>query len=291
MLESTYLWGVFRSGGDRPDILSAMRRLTAGPTWPPRLLLQSNCEAPGIRRHRTEQTSARSVDVIGADTAGAMQRHAAQGSDTESFDLAIHANSVRWSEGAILDVAGSEVTPGLEWTLPAAADHDGMHYTSRMFRVAGHVAGHRVKGFVGCDEVYLAQGRQNYIDDPLTAAHLSQAWCAWATEYDDGTVESGNLAFGRSGFGFGVRADGSVVHVATTVSGSVERNDLGCPQHISFDVDGEPWEFVADQRGCPIEPLPGPVRQAEGWFRRVGETRRPVVWCASPEVPVEVRAP
>jgi hypothetical protein len=275
--ESTYLWTVLRSRGDHPDIYSAMRRFSGERAWPPRLLLQSNRYSPGIQRHDTASASARSIDVVD----WSIER----GGGAEPFELSIALGSIRWSEGAILDLAGGEVEPGLQWWLPASPEHESMRYASRIFKVTGLCDGVDVDGFVGCDEVHLAPGRQNYIDDPITATHLSGAWCTWAAAYDDGTVEAGHVAFGRDGFGFALRADGSSARTTTRVSGVAECNDLGCPIRVTFDIDGAPWEFTADRRGCPVEPLPGPVRQAEGWFRRVGETRRPVVWCATPEVP------
>ncbi len=276
--ESTYLWAVLRSRGDRPDIYSAMRRLSDGPVWPARLLLQSNHDSPGIQRHSTASKAARSIDVV--------DWSAERSGDAEPFGLTLEPGSIRWSEGAILDLAGGEVEPGLQWWLPASPQHESMRYASRIFKVTGSCDGVDVDGFVGCDEVHLTPGRQNYIDDPITATHLSQAWCTWAAAYDDGTVEAGHAAFGRDGFGFGLRADGTSARTTTRVAGVAERNDLGCPIRVTFDIDGAPWEFTADRRGCPLEPLPGPVLQAEGWFRRVGETRRPTVWCATPEVPV-----
>lgn len=283
--ESTYLWGVFRSHGEQPDIVSAMRRLSAGPAWPARVMLQSNLGAAGVRRHAMALTAVRSVDAVASGLPGAPRFAAAAVDDAEPFEFAITDGVVRWSEGAILDVSGTEVAPGLQWWLPSAAGRSGMRYASRIFRVEGQTDGVDVDGFVGCDEVHLAAGHQNYVDDPITADHLDEAWCTWATAYDDGSVEAGHAAFGPDGFGFGLRSTDGIASVTTAVNGSVTRGEHGCPVHIAFDVDGEAWEFVADDRGLPLEPLPGPVRQAEGWFRRVGETRRPVVWCATPEVP------
>lgn len=286
--ESTYLWGVFRTRAGNPDIFSVMRRLTDRPSWPARLLLQSNQGAPGIRRHETDLVAARSADAVRVERSGDVAFAAAPVDGTQPFELAIGDGSAHWSEGALVDVTGSEVTPGLQWCLPSTTGRDGMRYASRIFRVTGRVAREDVDGFIGCDEVHLAQGRQNYVDDPLTTSHLSEAWCTWATAYDDGSVEAGHAAFGRNGFAFGLRsADGRAV-TTNAVSGSVERNEIGCPAHVRFDIGGEAWEFVADGRGFPVDPLPGPVRQAEGWFRRSGETRRPVAWCATPEVPAPV---
>lgn len=285
VIDSTYVWGLFRSAGERPDIWSALRRLSAGATWPSRLLVQTNAGADGIAQHRRERQAARSVDAVASGAAAAPRWRADETEGAEPFELAIDDAGIHWGEGGLLQLIGAEVTPGLQWCLPKGEGGEGMWYRSRIFRVSGTLDGVAVEGFVGCDEVHLAPGRRNYVDDPLTATHLSDAWCTWATAYDDGSVEAGHVAFGRDGFGFGLRSTDGVAAATTRVAGSVMRDGLGFPAHIAFVIDGEAWEFSADPRGLAAQPLPGPVRQAEGWFRRVGETRRPVVWCATPEVP------
>lgn len=283
--ESTYLWGLFRSRGEHPDIYSTLRRLSPTRAWPARLLVQSNREATGIRKIEMRSAAARSAEVA-STMDGADQRHVVAGiDDAESFEFALVDDTVRWTEGDILSLDGREVGPGLQWSLPVDVGGDGIRYASRIFRVSGTIEGVAIDGFVGCDQVHLAPGRQNYVDDPLTASHLSNAWCTWACEYDDGSIEAGHTAFGRDGFGFGLRSTNSRSVTTTEVAGDVTGVERGCPTQITVQVDGESWEFVADERGLPLEPLPGPVRQAEGWFGRVGETRRPVVWCATPEVP------
>jgi hypothetical protein len=290
-LESTYVWGLFRTDGEEQHIVQVMRRVSPIEAWPPKLLLQSNIGASGMRRHRTALTSSRSRDVETTATETGLELAARSDDGAQPLQLTVDSHNMRWSEGQILDVTGREVTPGLQWCIVAGGDagidgHDpGMRYASRIFQVGGVFEGMPIAGFVGLDEVHLGRGRRNYVDDPITAQHLSQAWCTWATAYDDGTVEAGHAAFGEGGFGFGLLASGGSAHVASAVSGSVTADDAGRPIHIGFDIDGEHWEFVADERGLPVDPLPGPVRQAEGWFRRVGEQRRPIVWCATPEIP------
>jgi hypothetical protein len=285
VLESTYLWGTLRSRSADPDIWTALRRLSDGATWPARLLLQSNSGAGGIRKHQPALQAARSIDATERGSSTCAAWHAPASESTESFDVAIRSTGITWNEGALVDLAGAEVTPGLQWRLPKGDDHEGMAYRSRIFQVAGTIDGVAVDGFVGYDEVHLPSGRQNYIDDPLTMSHFSEAWCTWATAYDDGSVEAGHVAFGRNGFGFGLRSTDGAAFATTVVSGTVTRDGQGCPTHLAFDIDGEAWEFSADDRGMPAQPLPGPVRQAEGCFHRVGENRRPVVWCATPEIP------
>ena len=286
-LESTNVWGLFRTRGDEPHIVQVMRRLSQVEAWPPRLLLQSNFGVAGMRRHRIELMAARSRDVESCATGSGWRFTADALEGAQPFELSIEHGSARWAEGQILDVSGEEVTPGLQWCLVPDAGGEGMRYGSQIFKIEGTFEGIEVDGFLGVDQVHLAPGRQHYVDDPMTASQLSDAWCTWATAYDDGSIECGHVSFGAGGFGFALRASDRTAHVAERVTGEVVSVSDGCPMQISVDIDGEAWEFVADGRGLPIEPVPGPVRQAEGWFRRVGETRRPVVWCATPEIPNE----
>jgi hypothetical protein len=290
-LESTAVWGLFRTRGDEPHIVQVMRRLSPVEAWPPRLVLQSNFGVSGMRRHRIELMAARSREAASHDTASGRRYAVEPNEGAQPLELSLEPGRVRWSEGQILEVAGSEVEPGLQWCVVPSSDGDGMRYASQIFRVEGWFEGIEVDGFVGVDQVHLAPGRQYYVDDPMTASRLSDAWCTWATAYDDGSVECGHVSFGVDGFGFAVRASDGSAHVATHVTGRVVTVSDGCAVEIAVDIDGEPWEFVADPRGLALEPLPGPVRQSEGWFRRVGEARRPIVWCATPEIPSEAQAP
>jgi hypothetical protein len=277
------VWGLFRTRGGEPHIVQVMRRVSPVEAWPPRLVLQSNFGVAGMRRHRIELMAARSRDV----EAGGGRFTAEARDGAQPFELSICPDSARWAEGEILDVSGTEVLPGLQWCVVPDTEGDGMRFASRIFLVEGVFEGIEVDGFLGVDEIHLAPGRQHYVDDPLTASRLSDAWCTWATAYDDGSIEWGHVSFGTDGFGFALRASEGVAHVAERVVGEVVSVRDGCPVHITFDIDGEAWEFEADPRGLALEPLPGPVRQSEGWFRRVGETRQPVVWCATPEIPSE----
>jgi hypothetical protein len=238
-----------------------------------------------MRRHYIELMSARSRDIEAAATDPRVVMTAAALDGAQSFELAIDDRSLTWSEGQLLEVHGLQVTPGLQWCVVPGSNGDGMRFASRFFRVDGVFEDLDVDGFVGIDEVHLAPGREHHVDDPMTTSKLSVLTCRWATAYDDGSIECGYLWFGPEGEGCALRAADGELHIANAVAGEIVAERDGFPVQVRCDIDGVAWEFVADERGVPIEPLPGPVRQVEGWFRRVGEQRRPLVWCATPEVP------
>ncbi len=278
--ESTYLYGTLRDADE--NLYSVMRRRSHPGAWPTRLWTRSSLGANGLDRHDLALRSA-STSKMAAIADGDSTRFVAAAVDGDQpMECTLGPERVDWSEGAILHVAGNDVSHGLQWYLP---DPDGsMLYVSRLFIVDGHFDNVAVRGIVGIDDVFLEPGRRNYIDDPITAHHRSQAWCTWATLYDDGSSESGHVAFGPDRFGFGIRsASNGAVDIASNVSGTVTMHD-GLPEHASFRIDGQDWEFVVDQHGR-CAPTGGPVLQAEGWLRRGGETRRPTVWSASLEVP------
>ncbi len=278
--ESTYLYGTLRDADE--NLYTVMRRRSQSGAWPTRLWTRSSLGANGLDRHDLSFRSACTTSVaVVADRDSTRFEADAHGGD-QPMECMLGPERVDWSEGAILHVAGNDVSPGLQWYLP---DPDGsMLYVSRLFIVDGHFDNVAVRGVVGIDDVFLDTGRRNYVDDPITAHHRSQAWCTWATLYDDGSAESGHVAFGPDRFGFGIRsASNGAVDIATNVSGTVTMN-AGLPEHASFRIDDQEWEFVVDQHGR-CAPTGGPVLQAEGWLRRSGETRRPTVWSASLEVP------
>ena len=278
--DSTYLFGMLRDADGR--LWSVMRRRASAPSWPNRLWVRSSFGPAGLDRHDLPQRSATAARVMAAADRGSARFYADAADEDEPMTCTVGPDRVEWAEGSILQLSGSDVSQGLQWYLP---DVDGsMLYASRLFAVDGHLLATPVRGIVGLEDVFLDPGRSNYVDDPITRHRLSTAWCSWATCYDDGTAESGHVAFGPGRFGFGMRssADGAL-DIGAKVQGEVTLEDVA-PVHATFEIDGQQWEFVVDPYGR-CAPLGGPVRQAEGLFQRVGESRRPIVWSASLEVP------
>lgn len=278
--DSTYIYATLRD--DSGSLYSAMRRRTDQAAWPTQLWLRASSSAAGLERLDLPQRSAAAADVTAtAVDDGACFAAEARGQH-ESLTCLVTPTELMWDEGVILHLAGTDISPGLQWHLP---DSDGsMLYTSRLFLVGGHVAGTPMRGIAGVDDVFLNAGRRNYVDDPITQGHLSTAWCTWANHYEDGSAESGHVAFGPSRFGFAIRSTSSgEIAIGHQVAGDVTFAN-GLPTHAIFNIDGEQWEFGVDTFGR-CAPTGGPVLQAEGSFQRRGDTRRPAVWSASLEVP------
>lgn len=278
--ESTYFHALLRDADG--NLYSTMRRLCAPGGWPNRLFTRSSVATGHIDRHDLPVRTAASAAIDATLRDGAAVFAGPPADDCEPFAATVSATSLRWAEGAALDLAGDDISQGLQWHLQDAAGSE--LYVSRLFEVRGRFHDTPVHGIAGVDQVFLEPGRHNYVDDPITAGHLSLAWCTWANRYDDGSAESGHVAFGPGTFAFAVRSgsDGRV-HAGTRINGAVEL-DGGSPDRARFEIDDEVWEYTADTNGRCV-PLGGPVVQSEGCLRRVGDSRTPIVWSASMEVP------
>jgi hypothetical protein len=290
--DSTYLFANLRDA--EGQMYSVMRRHRGAPVSPNRLWVRSSLGGNGLDRHDLPDRSALARRIVGVADGASARLTANRGNGDgdgdrdnhgeQPMDCCVTPHGIAWSEGAILQLDGTDVSPAWQWYLPDAAG--SMLYASRLFVVEGRFGDTPVRGIAGVEDVFLDVGRQNYVDDPITDRHRSTAWCTWATVFDDGSAESGHVAFGPDRFGFAMRscADGTI-DIGTSVDGSVTMSDEGLPVSATFMIDGVSWAFDVDRHGR-CAPLGGPVLQAEGLFTRVGETRRPIVWSASLEVPV-----
>ncbi len=278
--DSTYFYATLRD--ESGTLYPVMRRRSDPAAWPTRLWLRAASSTAGLDRFELPQRSAAAASVIATAGGDGVRFTAEAHNGDEPLACLVTATDLTWEEGSILHLGGRDISPGLQWHLP---DVDGsMLYTSRLFVVKGHVAGTPVRGIAGVDDVHLSPGRRNYVDDPITRHHLSTAWCTWATCYDDGTAESGHVAFGPGRFGFAIRStsEGDIA-IGRRIDGDVTHAD-GLPAHATFDIDDTPWDFTIDPFGR-CAPAGGPVLQAEGLFQRRGETRHATTWSASLEVP------
>jgi hypothetical protein len=268
--ESTYAYATVRDSDGR--LFTAMRRFSPTPGSLPRRLLVHEAGPDGVLQLSRSET-------VASDTVTA----AVGGLRADGFALEASADAMVWTDGSMLSLQGKAVSPALFWYL--RDPRGSMRYTSRLYVVSGRLNGCPVTGFAGYDEVDLEAGRTMYVDDPFRTYLATDGWCTWGSLYGDGTAEVGHVAFGPEAFGFAVRTaeDGSA-SVGGRVSGAVER-DRGRPVRAKVDIDGELWEFTADDRARSPESAAGAVIQAEGRFARAGDERPVKAWFAAFEAP------
>jgi hypothetical protein len=187
-----------------------------------------------------------------------------------------------WDEGAALRVTGELIGPALQFSCPDAAEP--LVYTSRLFRATGTVKGIPVTGLFFHDSMHMPAD-VNFIKSSYLES-LEAAWVAFATEYEDGSIDSGHLVWGTDGFAIMVvnPSDGEPF-VARDLDVSVAWSDKESfgevwPQRVTYRGGGQTWiwdELPEGGARCPIRTdLPFGHRWLEGWVHRDGETRTPV---------------
>lgn len=301
--EGIYVYGTFRSadgdihtparrlpfGSDKGDAgVSGDMRLSMGR----RLAVQTTKDSPDGQQHfdvAAMRASASGAGLLVDRTSDAVVYRA---SGDRDMLVEVSPSALHWREEDVLDLQGELVGSGLHWYLPGR--DLGMYYTSQIYEVAGTIYGEKVTGFVPFDPVYMADGAALYAEkDILEGEQLCLTWYTWGTRWDDGTVEVGHTLSGHDQFGLCVATDADGLTVQTS---NVEAEYEWAPneynvERVAFDVDGEPWEFVADPRG--VQPDMGriPNPQQEGLMRRVGDTRKPVHWSSWGEANIAYHPP
>lgn len=290
--EGLYPWGTFR---DEDGFLYTLARRV--PFGPPvdvrekgdqrkalgrRLMVNSNRDAEGLVLNLDCLKAAGVSDGATVLRVGdRVEMRQAMGADGQPWHVAINEKQMEWVENGAFELRGSIIWPGLQWYL---IDRDeSTFYASLMFQAEGSILGRPVKGFMFVEQAYMAPGGQLYAHrDTLVGKQLETTWYTFATRYTDGSVEAGHFIAGHDRSGFFMVTDGQrVLHRTSNLKARVVRSAGGqWHERIELDVDGERWEMIASQQGRLLATAKMPNQQQEGVVRRVGETRKPAVWCA-----------
>lgn len=284
--EAGYLWGTLRD--DHGDPLSFARRLpdpAATDTiddhtgaLPDKLIVAAAWDGAGEMVLRKEPKFAVPAAEIERRLDGGQAIWRSAG---DAMRLSLGSNRAEWSEHDLIEVAGPQVGPGLQWYLPGP--DAAIYYPTTTWQVTGTVFGRDVSGFLFYEEAYVPPGGRLYVHhDPLLGHQLHTTWYSWANRYADGDLEFGHFLFGHDRFAIGIVANGDgEVRVAEHMEATVTRASDGYwSERIDFVLDGEEWEMVADPAGHMVAMGQVPNPQQEGVMRRKGETRDPVVWMA-----------
>ncbi|MFB1298494.1 hypothetical protein ACAG24_023545 [Mycobacterium sp. pW049] len=276
-----YLYGSLRD--EEGELYTVLRAPEYSGGGRKRFFLQSTLDgAQDLKVHAASRNSARSTGFVRTHTNGTTSLVSAPDSEGDAFTFTVDSTTSRWTEGAVIDLRGTLVEPGLHWHLPHA--EDGYYYVSQLYDVEGEILGRKVRGFYGADDMYMHG--LCYQDDLLIGRRLHVAWYTWATRYVDGSLDGGHFMLGHDGLGMLLLCDETgAVRRTTNVTGHVEVDGTGLwPRRIEVHAPGEDWEFLPDPRGRMVDFMPMPNPQTEGRWRRIGDTREPSHWFAYGEI-------
>lgn len=201
----------------------------------------------------------------------------------QPFEMVRAASSLRYAEGEDLVVEGRRIGPGMQVHVPSGPSP--LFYTSLQHRVAGTAFGKDATGFCWVDQCYLPPGvtwrNSSYF------AGVELAWTPFGTEYDDGSIEMGHLAYGADGFNFAFvcaqdPAGGTeLLHCGSDVrAADIVFKENTFPESMTYLADGVAWSWSCVEDGELPEMASGHdfYRSSEGYLRRAGERREPVAF-------------
>jgi hypothetical protein len=197
---------------------------------------------------------------------------------SESVDIRVTNDSLRWREGDTVNVEG-RLLGGYQWYTPTREEGGGNYYASAMFRAEGVIQGRDVQGLIGFDELYGPQGQVFQTGPQFNAIEL--AWVSFANCYDDGAFEVGACCLGAEHWGFSVIVDeGGERHAVTDIEADVTLSDTDYITEATYHLPGEDWRFVAGER-AEMRSLAAArddnYHGQGGVIRRVGDDRVPVL--------------
>ena len=112
----------------------------------------------------------------------------------EPFSLEMTRDLTVWDEGDVMRVEGRIVGDcGLQWYDPCR--HGGL-YVSHILRASGTLLGRQVQGSFAVDQQHLLPGTI-WRQTPYFQ-RLEVAWFTMGVEYDDGTIDVGQLCHGAN---------------------------------------------------------------------------------------------
>jgi len=290
--EGFYPWGTLRDAAG--NTYSVARRVPYGPpvsvseagdqrkALGRRLMFQTNKDASGMVLNEGVLRAAGVSDGAVVGRAGEVVE-LRPGADPRGKDwnIRITEKTMHWSEQDVIDLSGDIIWPGLQWYL--IDRNESTFYASLMFNARGTIMGTPVQGFIFLEQAYMAEGGMLYAHrDTLVAKGVETSWYTFATRYDDGSLEAGHFILGHDRSGFFMVTDGKqILQRTSNATGAVRRTAEGhWHEGIRIDADGVQWEMVTDPNLRLLGTAKMPNPQQEGRVQRVGETRKPVAWCA-----------
>ena len=199
------------------------------------------------------------------------------------FEMRRHDEHLHYHEGDHLAFEGRRIGPGMQVYVPSGPSP--LFYSSLQHRVSGTAFGKEATGFLWLDQCYLPPGvtwrNSSYF------AGVELAWTPFGTEYEDGSVEMGHIAYGADGFNFAFVSEQdpqgttSLLHCSSDVQArDIVYKDNTFPDSMTYLADGQEWLWTHVEDGELPEMASGHdfYRSSEGYLRRAGETRKPVAF-------------
>ena len=150
-----------------------------------------------------------------------------------------------WHDSNCLDIRGPTLGPGLQLLLPwrDGAGWGGLLDVSIYYEVEGTLFGQPVLGFLILEMMFSPPGMT--LHDSVLRRRYVGAWNAFATRFEDGSVQYGQIGFGANPFRYANIMDGDK-HIHGPISSIKTEYALdGMGSRVEYRLaNGESWECV-----------------------------------------------
>lgn len=277
VMDGTYLYGGFADeSGNRVTLLRKVAgELSAG-------LVLNVSDGTVLQSHPRGNDAMRggTLRYAADDQSFHIRPSSVKGITGEPFAFSLEGRTATWTEGEIVQLQGEVVGgTGLQWHDPDL-EGGGNLYVTHIVRASGTFLGNPVEGFFAFDQQYLPPGTV-WRQTPYFQ-RLEVAWFTHGVEYDDGTIEVGQICHGGDDWGFAIlnNQDGPMLlttDVTADLTFSGEGGTREFPTQVDYLIDGEPWVWRAHHDGVmPAYAADPHYRPADGQCSREDETRRVV---------------
>jgi len=198
------------------------------------------------------------------------------------WELSVSGQRMHWREEGLFELSGPLLGCGFQWYLPGV--DWGTFYVSQLYDVSGKCEGRQVKGVVAIDQPFMAPGGAIHHSKDLVVNNKKHViWWTFATIYADGRFDAGAFMVGHDFLGYAILMnEKGEVRTTSDIEGRVRhKRDSYFAESVRVTLDGnEEWEFMPDVKGEMVDFIGGfPITaQQQGYWHRVGDTRRPDRW-------------
>lgn len=170
--------------------------------------------------------------------------------DAVSFDLFVDNETMKWSEGELVQTEGKLASQAISFFAPMR--DEGLMYVSVPYMMKGTIMGKPVEGAMYFDHLYFSHGIE--WKEYAWYTDIQVSWNVFHNLFEDGSFEFGHIVQGAQGFSAGMVVDTKRgVTVSNHLDTDYAMDEEDCIAGASYSMKGKIWDFTADKDGRMLQ--------------------------------------